>query len=54
MTDEPRPDDADQDLEDLSAFSGPKPPHLTDEGAPGLDDEALDTEELGEGGPAGA
>lgn len=37
-----------------SAFSGDTPPHVPEEGVEPLSDEALDTEELGEGGPAGA
>lgn len=38
-----------------SAFARDTPPHVDpDDPHPGVDPEALDTEELGEGGPAGA
>ena len=38
-----------------SAFAGEQPPHVDpDDPQPALDPAALDTEELGEGGPAGA
>ncbi len=38
-----------------SAFAGDLPPHVDpDDPQPELDPEALDTGELGEGGPAGA
>jgi hypothetical protein len=48
-------DQRDDDAQDRSAFAGDTPPHVDpDDPRPELDDEALDTEALGEGGPAGA
>ena len=43
------------DAAERSAFARETPPHVDpDDPQPTLDPEALDTEELGEGGPAGA
>lgn len=50
----PEPDE-DQTAADQSAFARDTPPHADpDDPQPGVSPEALDTEELGEGGPAGA
>ena len=46
--------DPPEDAADQSAFAGDTAPHVDDDDAPGVSEEALDTEELGEGGPAGA
>lgn len=37
-----------------SAFAGDTPPHVDSDQETGVSDDALDTEELAEGGPAGA
>ena len=47
--------DPDAGPDDRSAFAGDTPPHVDpDDPHPAIDPEALDTGELGEGGPAGA
>lgn len=52
-TPEDRTDDAGP--AEASAFARETPPHVDpDDPEPGIDPEALDTEALGEGGPAGA
>ena len=49
------PEDPDQTAAEQSAFARETPPHVDpDDPQPEIDPEALDTEELGEGGPAGA
>ena len=49
------PEDHTTTAAEQSAFARDTPPHVDpDDPKPELDPEALDTEELGEGGPAGA
>jgi hypothetical protein len=43
-----------EDAAEKSAFAGDTAPHVDDDDTPGVSEDALDTEELGEGGPAGA